>query len=80
MAEETKPQRPTMSDLPKAIEIEALQKGKYNIPREGFFRCGMRASFVRAYQFAVYCNRIEDEEADEGCFFMASALRGTCEY
>jgi Family of unknown function (DUF5677) len=79
MQDETKPPQPTMTELLKTIATEALNKGKYNIPREGFFRCGMRASFVRAYQFAAYCNRIEDDKADEGCFFMASALRGTCE-
>jgi Family of unknown function (DUF5677) len=68
-----------MCDLLKTIETEALDKGNYNLPKEGFFRCALRASFVRAYQFAVYCNRIDSEKADEGAFFMASALRGTCE-
>ena len=56
-----------------------MDKGKYNIPKEGFFRCAMRASFVRAYQFAAYCNQIKFDKADEGAFYMASALRGTCE-
>lgn len=68
-----------MSDLLRAIKREALDKGNYNIPKEGFFRCALRASFVRAYQFAVYSNKIDGEKADEGAFFMASALRGTCE-
>jgi hypothetical protein len=79
MSKESKPKHPSMSDLLKAIETEALDKGKYNIPKEGFFRCAMRASFVRSYQFAAYCHRIKYEKADEGCFFMASALRGSCE-
>jgi hypothetical protein len=69
----------TIVDLLNSIETEALDKGSYNIPREGLFRCTLRAAFVRAYQFAAYCSRIEDDKADEGCFFMASALRGTCE-
>lgn len=68
-----------MGDLLKMIKTEALATGKYDIPREGLFRCALRASFVRAYQFALYCNKIEGAKADEGAFFMASALRGTCE-
>lgn len=68
-----------MSDLLKSLEKEVLNKSNYNIPRDGTFRCVLRASFVRAYEFAVYCNRIQADKADEGCFFMASALRGTCE-
>ncbi len=79
MREKVKRKAPTMAHLLKSIANEALDKGNYNIPREGLFRCTLRASFVRAYEFAAYCSRIERDKADEGCFFMASALRGTCE-
>ena len=68
-----------MSDLLRTIGTEALDKGNYNIPMEGLFRSAIRASFVRAYQFAVYCHRVDPDKADEGAFFMASSLRGTCE-
>ena len=57
-----------LSDLLKMIKTEALATGKYDIPREGLFRCALRASFVRAYQFALYCNKIEGAKADEGAF------------
>jgi Family of unknown function (DUF5677) len=77
--EKRKAKPPTTFQLLKTIEKEALEKGSYNISREGFFRCALRASFVRAYQFAAYCNKIKWDTADEGAFFMASALRGTCE-
>jgi hypothetical protein len=39
----------------------------------------LRASFARAFEYARYCNRINPNKADEGCYFLASALRGTCE-
>ena len=79
MAKEKNTKSPTTLELLKAIETEALGKGKYNLLHEGLFRGTLRAAFVRAYQFAVYCNKIKFNDADEGTFFMASALRGTCE-
>lgn len=39
----------------------------------------VRASFAKAFEYARYCNRIKDNKADEGAYFLASALRGTCE-
>lgn len=47
--------------------------------REGIFRGVLKASFVKAFDFARYCNRTEIDNADEGSFFIASALRGICE-
>jgi hypothetical protein len=37
------------------------------------------ASFTKAFEYARYCNGIKPDGADEGCYFLASALRGTCE-
>jgi hypothetical protein len=62
-----------------AIETEAIDKGSYSIPLDRYFKCALRASFVRAYQFAAYCNKIKVEDANQGSFYMAGALRGSCE-
>jgi|ERR1700687_2899883 len=39
------------------------------------FRGVLRATFVKAFEFARYCNRMERDEEGEDAFFLASSLR-----
>src|SRR5438552_72366 len=74
-------------DLPKAptttilgdLEASILAKSQYHLFREGVFRGVLKASFVKSFDFARYCNTIPIDQADEGSFFISSALRGICE-
>jgi hypothetical protein len=70
---------PTINALLKRLDKEVAEKGKYNIKRDGMFRCVLRAAFVKAFEFARYTNSIRMERANQSSFFMASALRGICE-
>lgn len=62
-----------------ALEKEILQKGHYDLIREGIFQTMLRASLVKAFEYARFCNRIKPSKANEACYFMASTLRGVCE-
>src|SRR5580658_76276 len=63
----------------KRLDKEVAEKGKYNIKRDGMFRCVLRAAFDKAFEFARYTNSVRMEQANQSSFFMASALRGICE-
>lgn len=69
----------TVSSLLRAIEKEALAQAHYNLPRESHFHGVLRAVFIKAFEFARYSNRLKHAKADEGAFFIASALRGLTE-
>jgi hypothetical protein len=65
--------------LLQGIESEALACANFRLGREGMFRGVLRATFVKAFEFARYCNRMERDEEGEEAFFLASSLRATCE-
>lgn len=79
MPKSRKSDQSTIAGLLDGIRDEALSKGNYYLRRDGFYRAMLRAAFVRAYQFAAYCNGMQAGGAKEGAFFTTSALRGICE-
>src|SRR5579883_2956559 len=48
----------------------------FRIGREGAYKGALKAAFVKAFEFALFAQALEDNEAS---FFTASALRGICE-
>jgi hypothetical protein len=69
----------TIFSLLRMLERECSRKAQYDLVGEGIFMSMLRASFAKAFEYARYCNRIKPSKADEGCYFSACALRGTCE-
>lgn len=69
----------TVLSLLCALEKEAIRKSRYDLFGEGVFMSVLRANFAKAFEYARYSNRIDPRKADEGCYFLASALRGICE-
>jgi len=69
----------SMPALLKEIEPQVRSKAQFHMAREGLFRGVLKGAFIKAYEFARYSHCIKPEEADEGCFFGTSALRGICE-
>lgn len=69
----------TLLSLLRTLEKEFVQKSQYDLFGEGMFMAMLRASFAKAFEYARYCNRIKGNTANEGAYFAASALRGTCE-
>src|SRR4051812_36028612 len=82
-AEETEKQKrartKTIVSLLRALEGESEKKGAYDLVGEGMFLSVVRASFVKAFEYARYCNTLKPNKADEGAFYFSSALRGICE-
>lgn len=69
----------SVSSVFRAIEKEALAQAHYDLPGESHFHGVLRAVFIKSFEFARYSNRLKSQKADEGAFFIASALRGITE-
>ena len=61
------------------MEKEVAAKANFNMPREGVFRGVLKAAFIKSFEFTSYAHKVTQSDANEGAFFMASALRGICE-
>ena len=65
-----------MLDLLNALDEEFLQLGKLRITNETWFEGIKRAAIIKTFEF---CVEVYKEDKDSRSFFLAPALRGTCE-
>jgi len=55
----------TLSDLLKLLEADVLKRAEYDLIGEGPYQGVLKSSFIKAFEFACYCNRIDPEKVDE---------------